>query len=632
MLAARRTFLTVSLGLALLVEAGCSKPPGPRRPGEEWLKSIEVEGNKELGDKTLVTGLGLRRTQQAGRAPDPYLVSVDEDRIRGEYLRRGFLTADVRSRVERKGNETTVIYSIDEGIRATTKVEIVGLPENDPTLPLTKIRETLPLADGAPFDYQVYELAKEPLKSVVEDAGYAHVKLDATVIADRANHTAIIHLDYTPGPKSTFGSVEVSGVKGDLRDAVENRLQFEPGQPYSAAAITATQRALYGLNRFSTVRVQPEKSDATNPVVAMTVDVSEGTRREVKLGGGFGIDPASYEVRGRVGYSIAGWPYSLDTFSVDLRPAYALLRDGSDYEPRVRALAKLERQDILWTYSRGELEAGYNYIAQEAYTLYGPRARLGFSTPIIGEKLSFRVGWGIQHYDFRNPHPLFDEALQMQIGIDRSERVGAFDQALVLDLRDHPIEPTFGVYAEVRVAEATKYAGSDYDYLQVTPEVRGYVPVPVRGIVIAGRMRTGAIVGELAPTERLFGGGASSQRGFSERKLAPSAFGEVDGSTRSIPYGGGAIVEVGLEARIPITTLKEMPLGAVTFLDGADVTETYDQLDPMNLHWAAGLGLRLKTIVGAVRADVGYRLNRTGPMEPDPSSKFAFHLSLGEAF
>ena len=75
-----------------------------------------------------------------------------------------------------------------------------------------------------------------------------------------------------------------------------------------------------------------------------------------------------------------------------------------------------------------------------------------------------------------------------------------------------------------------------------------------------------------------------------------------------------------------------MPLGGVLFLDGADVTETAAELSPTHLHWAAGIGLRLHTIVGPVRADFGYRLNRTGGMEPDPSTNFAFHLSLGEAF
>ena len=92
-------------------------------------------------------------------------------------------------------------------------------------------------------------------------------------------------------------------------------------------------------------------------------------------------------------------------------------------------------------------------------------------------------------------------------------------------------------------------------------------------------MRTGAVFGDLAPTERFFSGGSVSQRGFSERKLAPSAIGEYDGSLRSIPYGGGALMETGLELRVPITTVKEMPLGAVGFVDGGDVTETVDELE-----------------------------------------------------
>jgi translocation and assembly module TamA len=626
----RFTHLPGAVALALTLVGCSSSTPGPRRPGDEWLKSIQVEGNKSLKDKTLVAGLGLRRTQQRGRAPDPYLIQVDEDRIRGEYLRRGFLSVDVRSRVETKQNATTVVYTVDEGIRARTRVVINGLPE-DPDLPVSKVREALPLADNAPFEYEVYDKAKEGLKNVVEDAGYAHVKLDAKIVADRANHTAIVQLDYTTGPKATFGPVEVTGIDGPLRDAVENRLQFEQGQQYSTAAIAATQRALYGLGRFSTVRVQPEKSDPTNPVVAMKVDVAEGARHEVKLGGGFGVDPSSYEVRGRVGYSIAGWPFPMDTASIELRPAYAMLRDGSDYEPRIRALAKLERQDIFWTYSRGEVEAGYNYVAYEAYTAYGPRARIGFSTPLGWDKLQLQVGWGIEQQDFRNFHPLVDEELRMRLDLNDTEVVGAYTQSLSLDLRDHPLEPRLGAYAEVRVAEGTKYAGSAYEYVQVVPEVRGYVPL-LRGAVLAAKVRTGGTFGELAPTERFFAGGSTSQRGFSERKLAPSAIGLVDGDLRSIPYGGGALIDTSLEARIPIAEIKKMPLGGVLFLDGADVTETYGDLDPTNLHWAAGLGLRLLTIVGPVRADFGYRLNRKGGMNPDPDSKFAFHLTLGEAF
>src|SRR5436190_2226791 len=108
----------------------CSRPavhePGRRLP-PEYLEAIEVEGNHDLGDKRLVTGLALRRTQKRGRSIDPYVIQLDADRIRGEYLREGYFGIAVQSRVERAGDAVTVIYSVAEGRRATTKVEIRGI-------------------------------------------------------------------------------------------------------------------------------------------------------------------------------------------------------------------------------------------------------------------------------------------------------------------------------------------------------------------------------------------------------------------------------------------------------------------------------------------------------------------------
>lgn len=615
------------LCLVVLALGACARAV-THRPGEEYLKAIKFEGNKEIGDGTLETGLALRRTETRGRAPDPYTVGLDADRIRGEYLRKGYFDVDVRSRTDRKGDATTVVYAVEEGVRSTTKVEILGLPASEPEL-AEKVRAALPLIEGAPFDYEKYDLAKDALEHVLEDAGYAYVTLVPQVIADRANHTAIVQLFYTPGPKCTFRPVDIVGVEGPLREAVRNRLQFVAGQPYSTAAIASTQRALYGLGRFSTVRVQPVK-EGLNPTVTVKIDVSESARHEVKLGGGFGVDPASYEVRARVGYSIAGWPFPLDTVTLDLRPAYGYLRDTGGFEPRIRALARLERQDVLWTYSKGLVEVGYSYLAVEAYTSFGPRARLGFETPLVTDRLRLRVGWGIERDEFRNIHPAIDDALRSELGLDGPQLVAGYEQAVVADLRDDPIEPRYGAYGELRVVEGTKYAGGEYTYLELVPELRGYLPLGP--LVFAARARHGRFLGDVPATARFFGGGSVSQRGFSERRLAPSVSAEIDGTTETVAYGGTALVETGVEMRFPLMTIRTMPLGGVLFLDGGDVTRTAAELDLMNLHWAVGAGLRLKTIVGPVRFDLGYRLNRTGDLEPDPGSKFAFHLSLGEAF
>jgi outer membrane translocation and assembly module TamA len=106
----------------------------------------------------------------------------------------------------------------------------------------------------------------------------------------------------------------------------------------------------------------------------------------------------------------------------------------------------------------------------------------------------------------------------------------------------------------------------------------------------------------------------------------------MSNSTLTIPYGGAGMIDTSVEARFPIASIRTMPLGGVVFMDGGDVTNTPSELNLARLNWAAGLGLRLLTVVGPVRFDFGYRLNRTGPEDPEPLSKWAFHLSLGEAF
>lgn len=621
-----RPLLTAATLAAVLM--ACNRPPVQAPAGEpinEYLKTIDVEGNRQLGDKQLMTGLALRRTQKRGRAVDPYVIELDAERIRGEYLREGFLRIEVQSRVERAGDATTVIYSVKEGERATTKVEIRGIADRDLA---ALVRAELKLSDGAPFDYAVYDAAKEPLLDAVENAGYARARLDVSVYADRAANVAVVHLDYELGPKCIFGTVEIEGVGTELTDAVRGRLTFAAGDPYSTRALVSTRSALYGLARFSTVQVEPQiEGDA--PVVEVRVTVAESARHEIKLGGGFGIDPIAYEVRARAAYSITGWPFVLDTVRLELRPAYAYLRAG-EFQPRMRALARFERQDLFWTYGKGDVEGSYKYLSIQAYTSYGPGARIGFATPLWTQRVQLHNGWGIERLEFRNISPLIDPALQMQLGLDRPQRVGMYTQALSVDLRDNPVEPRGGVYLELRTIEGTRFAGGAFDYFEVIPDIRLYVSLGP--VVIASRVRVGSIMGDVPVTERLFSGGGSNHRGFGERALAPTVSGIVDGELQHVPYGGAVLLETGFEVRAPITSWRKIGIGGVVFLDGGDVTETRAELDPLDLHWAVGAGLRFRTIAGPLRADLGYRLNRTGASEPSPGTRLALHISLGEAF
>jgi outer membrane protein assembly factor BamA len=349
------------------------------------------------------------------------------------------------------------------------------------------------------------------------------------------------------------------------------------------------------------------------------------------------MNPVSYEARGRIAYHIAGWPTPLMATSSELRLAELYERDTAALEPRIEVLNSVERQDFLWTYVVGELQADFSYLTTEAYTSVGPRVRLGLRLPLLGKYISTAVGWQLRVLEFRNLSSAISPESQDELGLESPYVLGFLDQRLFVDLRDNPVEPTRGVYFELRTEEGGKFALGAYNYILGVPDLRGYVPLPGK-MVLAARLRVGAIFGDLPVTQRFFAGGASSQRGFPERRLAPTVsntFTVQDPTphevTVGVPIGGGGIIETGAELRIPIGHWG-LDWGFVAFLDGGDVTADYHDLDPTHLHWASGGGIRAATPIGAARLDVGYRLNRTGPGEPQAGDHWAFHFSLGEAF
>jgi outer membrane protein assembly factor BamA len=605
--------------VVVILAAACGGKPRVHKPGDEWLQSIELVGNASIPRGDLVPGLALERTRASGRALDPYQLTVDRDRIRALYLRRGFFDVAVEPTVTNESGAQRVVFAITEGKRSKLSVVINGLP---PEVPAAKARALIAADDGAPFDYDLYEAAKQPMVSLVENAGYPHVEIDAAVLADRQRGVATARFEIRAGVRAAFGPITISGTGGDLADAITGRLAFHTGDVYSATALAESQRAIYELGRFSTVRITPDRS--AGDVVPVKISVALASRHEIKLGGGVGYDPINMEVRGRAGGTYINADHPLWTFGADLRPALTVEHDFENPQAKLRAMVSAYRLEMFWPYVRGELELSADYVTVEAYTWKGPRFRAGFSAPLGATWLQLRAGWLFEYLWFTNEQVL--QPTLSQLRLDKPQQRGAYELSLVADKRDNSLDPRRGVFAQLRATAGTFLALGDLDYVQVTPEVRGYLPLP-KGMVLAARARLGLLFGEIPVTERYFAGGASSHRGFAERHLAPTAPGK-DGH---VLIGGAALVEAGAELRIPLGDVW-FPFGTEIFLDGGDVTRTPRVLDAGNLHWATGVGLYLKVFGLKVRADVGYRLNRTGPGEPQAGENFAYHLGVGDTY
>lgn len=615
--------MTATIAMVGLTACGGAQRVRPR--GDEYLAAIRLEGSRAIPNDEILPGLALSRTLSAGRALDPYQLSLDADRIRAAYVRKGFLEVrvipNVETRTEGKVIAQTAVFTIAPGRRARLAVAIRGLP---PEVPPARARALIGLPDGAPFSYEVYDLAKAPLVELIEDAGYPQVTVDAAVLADRATGIATARFDVVPGPRAVFGEVTLEGVDGGLAAAVRGRLSFRPGEAYSARALTRSQRAVLELGRFSTVRFVPDRTRGA--VVPIKIAVARANLRSLTLGAGAAIGRASYEVRARIGYDTVVDALPLWNFGTDLRPSVIYNRALEVAQFRARLRGRAYRQDLFRPRVRGELEASLDYLGFEAYTVSGPQARAALSAPLLTSWLQARAGWVLEYRTFSDVRvaPLTRDAL----GLDRGQRRGAYELALDIDLRDTPIETTRGVFVSLRGVLGTPFAGSAMRYAQLTPEVRGYVPLG--RAVLAARARLGILVGDVPVTERYFSGGPSGHRAFAERQLSPFAPGIVDGRARPLPIGGEGLLEVGAELRIPLGTVQEFPLGVELFLDGGAVTEAAADLKVSALAWAPGIGVYASVFGIKVRLGVAELL--TQRTRDGTYANLGWYVAVGDAY
>jgi outer membrane protein assembly factor BamA len=631
--------------LALFAIA-CGAQPRVHSADDDYLRAIRVVGNRAIDSAELEPALGLREALRDGVAIDPIVLATDVNRLTAAYRKRGYFAVKVTARVERDGHAQVAVFTIDEGRRAATRVEITGLP---PEVPAAEARALVSLRDGDPFDYGAYDAAKAPLLARVEDAGYAHVEIHATATGDAGAALAIARYAVDAGPRCTFGAIRFTGsAQPDLLAAVRARIGFAAGDRYSLSALAATQTEIYDLGRFSTVQVVPDRV-SVGPVIGVTITLAEANRHEFHVGGGGGLDLETWEVRGRLGYSVVPEWQPLLTAAADARVALTTRRDTGERQPKVRGQLSVQRIDLGWPRIRGDAEIGADYQKVEAYAWKGGHARLGLGAPLGWRALQLRVGWRLDYLVFSDLDPAFGAPEEQcpapactggtctkaqELGLCESQWLGAYQASLVADLRDNPIEPHRGVYLDIRAAVGTPLAGGELRYVQVTPELRGYVSLGE--LIVAARARYGAIfshISDIPVTQRYYSGGTVGQRGFAERQLSPMV---CDPAAPCQVIGGAGLIETGIELRRRLGSLWSVPVGANVFLDGADVTELPEQLLSRNLYWAAGVGVWGKAF-GAlkIRVDVGYRLNRT-QMDALATSgtlaNLAPHFAVGEDY
>lgn len=583
-------------------------------------------------------------------------------------------TVDLAVQVEE--NEPVLVHSIELRGEAALDKRTRAL-----------LRDALQLQVGAVFDEALYDATKQALIDVLRERAYALAEVAGSATVDPPRRIADVQFTLTPGRRFRFGQARVEGEGNLPTRPVLAAAQINRDEPFSVSALEDARRAIYELGPFASVDVveQPRPSEA---YVDVLFKVVPGRRLRTAIGAGLqvGTDPT-------------------------LTPTdYA---NGSLTRWDLHLLGRIEHRNFLGGMRRISIEDRPRVIFDQAFpNAAGPTIGnlliLDFRQPSFLEaRTSFSVigRWDIGRDPYTNDarsdllggagperafwdgrvRATFTYNINAYLPQDQPNQAGVvphirypayyatyFQYSLVLDVRDAPREPRRGAYVALTVQHAPSFLPGDWDYVRVTPDVRGYFPLPL-GLVLAARARLGVMeitdtaierpaegfeqsmswderlrgeaqtrLRELGPLrQRLRGGGNNSVRGYS-----PNTLGDVISVGNIVDSGGLRQWEASLELRAPLTP----DFGAVLFVDVGDVS--VEKRFRWNVPQTSfGFGLRYRTVIGPIRLDFGFApksLQVVGSSDPrrrstlEPAGPFgesyilgsrgAIHFTIGEAY
>ncbi|MGE3747899.1 MAG: autotransporter assembly complex family protein, partial [Sphingomonadaceae bacterium] len=442
-----------------------------------------------------------------------------------------------------------------------------------PPEPTELAREALALQTGDPIVAPDVQAAEATVAVRLPEQGYPFVEVgQRDILLDGETHEGDYSLPLDPGPKSTMGGIVMKGDPVFTSDHVRKLARFERGELYDSRMIDDLRKALIATGLYSSVGVEPQRTDNSSPEGTEPVDLlvtqNKGEWRTLAATAGYGTGE---------GIKVTGSWTHRNLFP----PEGALI---------LSAVAGTQEQSVNALFRRSNAgkrdrtaQAGISIARQdfEAYSartvsLNGSIARA--STPIWQKRWAWSIGSELT---------ATRESRLIPGTMDRTNTtffIAALPLQLTYDRSDSLLDPTKGFRITARLSpEAQKRSSGGFDgYIRALIEGTVYQRVS-DGLVLAGRSRVGSIFGVsrdgLAPSRRYYSGGGGSVRGFGYQELGPR-------DANNDPLGGRSVTEFALEARY-----RFGDYGIVPFIDagrvGAGSTPSLS-----GMRYGAGIGGR----------------------------------------
>ena len=637
--------------------------------GDLEVMRLEFEGNTAFSDaelaKTIVTTPSawarryLHLPFTVKHCLDRAELPNDRARLIIFYRRRGYpkVTVDTVVKTLAPG-AVEVRFKINEGppmiVRSFVVRGLDSVPEKN------RIIRDLPPREGRRFDRFAIDAAADTVRERLHNSGYPRGDAENRFTVNDTVLGAWDTLYVTPGPRTRIGAIKIEveplrGGKQQIPTRVVRRIMgLDSGALYRENEIVAAQRALYQTEAYQHVSITPDSGADT--VITLYARLAEAAMHAARVGAGYGtldcfrvtgeytdfnflngarrLDVSSRVSKIGIGRPLGGTPGLCPAARKDVFSTRLNYYIGATL--RQPLFLGLRTVPTITVYSQRVSE----YNAYLRTTAIGGAASLAWRgltrTPVTA---TYAMDLGRTEAQPALFCAVFNlcEATERE-RIQRTQRLAVLSVAATRDNSNSLLSPTRGsvIRLEARHSSPAILSDKDLQFNKVLGDASRYINIGA-GNVLAFRIRGGTVFGRrvnlaagfIPPQERLYAGGPTTVRGFSQNELGAliyiangdTAFlstnpvtGAPDtvvlapdsGFKRVVPVGGNSLVVGNIELRLRSPFLPEL-LQWTFFTDAGEVwNRGTPNVSEVKLKVTPGIQMTAFSPVGPVRIAVGY--------------------------
>jgi len=505
----------------------------------------------------------------------------------------------------------------------------------------------------------------DDLKSLYLNDGYLTCEINP-VQSNPYNDTIDLDIRIYEGPRYTINRIILKGNDVTNDKVVLREITTKPGQTFSKEAIVRSTRELAQLGNFDEQKIEPTPTNINQQdgTVDILYKVVEKPSDQVELSGGFG----GGQLVGTLGLTFNNFSIR-NLFNLK---AYKPLPKGDGQKLSLRGQANGSNyQNYSFTFSEPWLGGKKPiYFALSAYTQLSSTGRYYDKSDsrynylringvgiTLGKRLRFPDNYFQLNYSLNYDHYTLDNFAGYLFSNGTSHNI-KLTQELSRNSLDAPIFPTQGSNIKFTVQATPPYSLFNHtNYAIATPAER-YKFVEYHKwkfdaqwftriygkLVLMSQTRFGFLgyynsaVGQ-SPFERFKVGGDGMQsyqflqgseiiglRGYKNFSIVPN------GSTYTADNNPGSPIysKYTMELRYPVMASQSATIFLLTFAEGGNTWNSFNQYNPFNVRRSVGVGARIfLPIFGLLGLDYGYGFDKI-PGIPD-ANKGQFHFSISQS-